>query len=68
MKRYLFNPESGVYAGETFDERGIINLEEGITAVAPPDYSHGQVPVFDLDHGVWTILPVPIVRQLLGEK
>lgn len=68
MKRYLFNPESGVYAGETFDERGIINLEEGITAVPPPDCSHGQVPVFNRDQGTWTVLPIPIVRQLARDK
>jgi hypothetical protein len=34
MRIYLFDPENGVYEGETFDEGGIINLDEGITTIA----------------------------------
>jgi hypothetical protein len=68
MKRYLFNQESGVYAGETFDERSKINHEEGMTAIAPPDYAHGQVPVFDRQMNSWAVIPVNIARQLLNIK
>jgi len=65
MKRYLFNPENGVYEGETFDESGIINHEEGITALAPPEYGPGLVPVFDRMACEWLLLPIKEVRRLL---
>jgi hypothetical protein len=65
MKLYLFNPESGVYAGETFDERGIMNRDEGVTAIAPPEFARGQVPVFDRVTGGWSIFPIATVRQVM---
>lgn len=65
MKLYLFDPENGVYEGETFDERGTINQEEGITSVAPPNHHPGEVPVFDLQRQVWEVIPLAVARQLI---
>ncbi len=65
MRIYLFDPGNGVYEGETFDENGIINNEEGITTIAPPEYEHGQVPIFNRCKEEWTVLPVTEIRQLL---
>ncbi len=66
MKAYLFNEENGLYEGETFEEADMLKYEEGITPVPPPDYEHGQVPVFDRRENVWAVIPVSIARQLLN--
>ncbi|GAC1464971.1 MAG: hypothetical protein PVSMB11_00040 [Desulfuromonadaceae bacterium] len=68
MKAYLFNAENGLYEGETFEEAGMLQYEEGITTVSPPDYEHGQVPVFDPRKKEWTVIPVAIARQLLNSS
>ena len=65
MKAYLFNTENGLYEGETFEEAVMLQYVEGITPVSPPDYDHGQVPVFDPRENAWTVLPVNMVRQQL---
>ena len=65
MKTYLFNAETGLYEGETFEEPDMLQYEEGITPVPPPDYEHGQVPVFDRSKNEWTVIPVTIAKQLL---
>ena len=66
MKTYLFNAENGLYEGETFEEPDMLKYEEGITAVPPPEYEHGQVPVFDRQKNSWAVIPVTIARQLLN--
>lgn len=65
MKVYLFNIENGVYEGELFEEVDRLVNEEGITTMAPPDYEHGQVPVFDRLKKEWAVIPVTIAKQLL---
>jgi len=66
MKAYLFNTENGLYEGETFEEADMLQYEEGITPVPPPDYEHGQVPVFDRRKNDWAVIPTSIARQLLN--
>jgi len=66
MKAYLFNAENGLYEGETFENADMLQYEEGITTVSPPDYEHGQVPVFDRRKKDWAVIPVTIARQLLN--
>jgi len=66
MKTYLFTAENGLYAGETFEEPDMLQYEEGITTVPPPDYEHGYVPVFDRQKNSWAVIPVTIARQLLN--
>ena len=66
MKAYLYNGETGLYEGETFEESAMLVYEDGITTVPPPDYVNGQVPVFNRGRQVWEVLPVAIVRQLLS--
>jgi len=66
MKTYLFNVENGLYEGETFEEPDMLQYEEGITTVPPPDYEHGHVPVFDRQKNSWAVIPVSIARQLLN--
>jgi hypothetical protein len=65
MKAYLFHTENGLYEGETFEDADILAYEDGVTNIPPPDYEHGQVPVFDRQKGAWTVVPVTVVRQLL---
>jgi len=66
MKAYLFNSKNGLYEGETFEDAGMLQQEDGITAVPPPDYGHGQVPVFDSRKKEWAVIPVTIAKQLLN--
>lgn len=66
MKAYLFNIENGLYEGETFEQADMLVNEDGITPIPPPDYGHGQVPVFDRQKNVWTVMPITIARQLLN--
>ena len=68
MKSYLYNSENGLYQGETFAEPDMLQYEEGITSVPPPDYDHGHVPVFDRRKNVWAVIPVSIARQLLNSR
>ena len=65
MKAYLFNPQHGLYEGETFSDPATLKHENGLTRSQPPEYNQGQVPVFDLSKGEWLVLPVTIVRQLM---
>jgi len=65
MKVYLFDSESGLYEGETFEENAMLEYEEGLTTQAPPDFEHGQVPVFDRHSKQWVVVPVTVARQLL---
>ena len=65
MKVYLFNPANGLYEGEIFEQADMLQYEEGFTPVPPPDYEHGQVPVFDRRKNDWTVIPIHIARQLL---
>jgi len=66
MKTYLYDTETGLYEGETFEEADMLQYEEGITPVPPPDYEHGHVPVFDRQKNCWTVIPLTIARQLLN--
>lgn len=68
MKAYLFNPENGLYEGETFTEEELVRYEEGITLIAPPRHESGQVPIFDTSHLVWKLLPIKTVHEQLVEK
>lgn len=65
MKAYLFNTQHGLYEGETFEKADMLQYEDGITPVPPPDYEHGHTPVFDRQRNIWTVIPISIARQLL---
>jgi hypothetical protein len=68
MKAYQFDPETGVYQGEVYENADNLMNGEGITLIPTPDYGKGQVPVFDPTRNIWTISPVEIVRQRLGRR
>jgi hypothetical protein len=65
MKAYLFHEETGLYEGETYENADTLQYVEGITPVPPPEYGHGQVPVFDRQKNEWAVIPVTIAKQLL---
>lgn len=66
MKVYLFDTQNGLFEGETFEDPNVLPYEEGITPVPPPEFEHGQVPVFDRSRNEWAVIPVTIARQLLN--
>jgi hypothetical protein len=55
MRVYCFCPETGIYQGEDFYEGSHPQETEGMTDIAPPPYSPGEVPVFDMSLRGWTI-------------
>ncbi|HEX9079156.1 MAG TPA: hypothetical protein VF795_06185 [Desulfuromonadaceae bacterium] len=67
MKAYLFDTETGLYQGETFECDDKIDEKEGMTAIAPPPYGSGQVPLFDAAQRVWRIMDLSLVRRLVAE-
>ncbi|MBT0665939.1 hypothetical protein KI809_16635 [Geobacter pelophilus] len=68
MKAYLFDTETGLFEGESFADVAMLNNEDGITTVAPPEYEHGQVPIFDRRKNEWTVIPINIAKQLLNKR
>lgn len=66
MKAYLFNPENGLYEGETFEQAAMLDTDDGITPISPPDYEQGQVPVFDRQTNTWTVIPLNVARRFLA--
>jgi hypothetical protein len=47
MRAYLFDTETGLYEGETYEYAQFVKPEEGMTSVPAPDYTKEQVPVYD---------------------
>lgn len=68
MKAYMFNVESGLYEGETFENDDLIKIEEGLTTAVPPSYDKGQVPVFDLNIHRWSLVPVSVMKTRLNSS
>ncbi|QEM69528.1 hypothetical protein FO488_16095 [Geobacter sp. FeAm09] len=63
MKVYQYNQETGVYAGELFEEDKMLKYVDGITTIAPPPYGPGQVPVFDPARRAWGVMPAAPLRR-----
>ena len=36
----------------------MLQHEDGLTTIPPPDYGDGQVPLFDRRKKTWTVIPV----------
>jgi hypothetical protein len=68
MKVYLFDTQNGLFEGETFEEPDMVQYEEGMTPIPPPEYEHGQVPVFNHRKNEWAVIPLTIAKQLLNLK
>ncbi|RII26506.1 MAG: hypothetical protein CXR30_16650 [Geobacter sp.] len=68
MKLYLFDSETGLYLGQDFGDKADINISEGITDLTPPNYDHGETPVFDFKNQKWTVIETDKVRPMLFEK
>lgn len=56
MKVYLYDAENGLFEGETFEAPKMLQYEEGVTPVPPPEYEHGHVPVFDRNRNEWEVI------------
>lgn len=60
MKVHLYCPETGIYQGQDFTDaapmmRTSYELPPGATAIAPPAYGTGEVPVFLAAEGRWIL-------------
>ncbi len=67
MKVYLFNVDSGLYAGEDFCVAGEARVEEGITVKAPPEQHPGKVRVYDRAAGTWKLVPAADLRARVND-
>ncbi len=63
MKAYLFSAQTGVYEGETFVEADTLDDGDGVTAVPPPVYGAGQIPVFDVMQRQWVLVPLSLLKK-----
>lgn len=68
MKVYMFDPQNGLFEGEAFEDPKMLKHKDGITPIPPPDYEHGQVPVFDHQNNNWSVIPINIAKQLLNNS
>lgn len=68
MKLYTFETETGLYLGQDFGDKSDINIGEGITDLAPPDFKHGETPVFDINNKQWVVIEIDKVRPMLIQK
>jgi hypothetical protein len=66
MKAYMFDAESGMYEGETFEDDSLIKYVDGLTAITPPEHDKGMVPVFNQNHQVWSIVPISEAKVRLN--
>jgi len=55
VKVYYFCPETGVYQGEGFLDESDLDKVDGATTIAPPSYSRGEVPFFDISIQDWAL-------------
>jgi hypothetical protein len=62
VRVYYFCPENGIYQGEDFQDKDQLDTVNGVTAVPPPLYHHGEVPVFDAATQSWSI------QKLVGKR
>ncbi len=44
----------------------MIQYEDDLTPIPPPDFVQGQVSVFDRRMNEWAVMPLSIARQLLN--
>lgn len=58
MKIYYFDPDSGLYQGEEFEDDALIPDIDEATTVAPPSWQKGEIPVFDPAAREWGIRSV----------
>lgn len=56
MRVYCYCPETGVYQGEDFLEECLLDCVEGVTKLAPPQYSRGLAPVYDKTLHCWNLI------------
>lgn len=56
MRIYYFCPETGVYQGEDFLDESRLDSIDGVTNLAPPQYSRGQAPVYDKTLQRWNLI------------
>jgi hypothetical protein len=65
MKLYTFDTETGIYQGQDFGAESDININDGITGLAPPEYGHGQTPVYDFVHQHWDLVDNENIASVL---
>ncbi len=68
MKLYTFDTETGLYLGQDFGAKSDVNISEGITELAPPEFNLGETPVFDFNTRQWTVIEITKVRPTLNQN
>ncbi len=66
MKAYMFDPESGMYQGELYEDVKQMQYIEGITTIPPLPYGDNDVVVFDQREQKWSVKTIFEMRRILG--
>ncbi len=68
MKVYMYDAESGLYEGETFEDEYNIKYVDGLTSIVPPSHDKGMVPVFNQGYQVWSIVPIAELKKRISSS
>jgi hypothetical protein len=66
MKAYMYDVESGLYEGETYENDDLIKYVDGLTTIVPPKHEKGQIPVFIHNSQRWSVVPLSEMRERLS--
>ncbi len=70
MKVYYFHPGNGIYQCEDYENSRRLSKSEsrreGKTAVAPPAFEKGMIPVFDSRKATWSVVSIAEVSSLVA--
>ncbi|MDD5286896.1 MAG: hypothetical protein PHD54_13660 [Desulfuromonadaceae bacterium] len=65
MKLYTFDTETGLYLGQDFGTQSDVNIDDGVTDIAPPEYEQGQTPVYDFEQQRWALFSIDKVTSVI---
>jgi hypothetical protein len=58
VKVYYFSPETGIFQGDDYLDEHQLDVTEGVTRIAPPEYARGEVPIFEAVTQRWLVVKV----------
>jgi hypothetical protein len=66
MKAYMYDPESGIYQGQVYEDGSLLKYIEGVTTIPPLPYADNEVLAFDGNEQKWIVRTIVEMRKILG--